>query len=150
MRNSYFLFAMLLILSLVSVVVGAQDDGAITPPGSIGLELVAEGMAAPIDLEQPADGSGRLFVADQTGQIYVIDGSGQLLDTPLLDISGRMVQLTESYDERGLLCWGWRFTPTSKRTGVSSYTTVHRSAKMPRKGGTIPRTSRNLPCLLTT
>ena len=37
------------------------------------------------------------------GQIYVIDGSGQLLDTPLLDISGRLVELSQNYDERGLL-----------------------------------------------
>lgn len=78
----------------------AQDDA---PPSSIGLEIVAEGLTTPLDLEQPNDDSGRLFIVDQIGVIRVVDGNGELLEAPLLDITDRMVRLSDRYDERGLL-----------------------------------------------
>ena len=78
----------------------AQDNA---PPSTIGLEVVAEGLTAPLDLEQPNDGSGRMFIVDQIGVIHVIDSDGQLLDEPFLDVRDRMVELSDSYDERGLL-----------------------------------------------
>lgn len=89
----------ILALALAPATVLAQDG----PPSSIGLQMVAEGLTAPIDLEQPTDNSDRMFIADQTGVIYVMGADGQLLDTPFLDISDQLVDQMEQFDERGLL-----------------------------------------------
>jgi glucose/arabinose dehydrogenase len=74
------------------------------PKGDITIELktVAAGMASPVGLVWPDDGTGRLFVADQDGKIWVVTGSGTRLPTPLLDVGNRLV-LLGGYDERGLL-----------------------------------------------
>lgn len=69
----------------------------------VGLELVAEGLTAPVGLRPAGDGSGRLFIVDQVGQIRVIGPEGELLGTPFLDLRDRMVALNPGYDERGLL-----------------------------------------------
>lgn len=97
-RRLLLIITLLLCASFSSL---AQNGSA--PPTDIGLELVAEGMTSPIDLEQPADDSGRLLIADQVGVIWVIGSDGQLLDQPYLDIRDRMVEINASYDERGLL-----------------------------------------------
>lgn len=72
----------------------------------IELELVADGMTAPLGLAAPDDGTGRLFVYDQAGQIHIIE-NGQRLADPLLDVRDRLVSLgiagPDSFDERGLL-----------------------------------------------
>lgn len=81
----------------------------------VDLELVAEGFASPlVFLPDPAGGQ-RFFVADQTGQIYIIDEQGQRMDEPFLDLSDRMVDLDEGYDERGLL--GLAFHPDYAENG---------------------------------
>lgn len=77
----------------------APEDGV----AQIGLELVAEGLTAPVVFVPIDDGSGRYLIADQVGLIYVLDGDGQLLETPFLDLRDRMVTLMEGFDERGLL-----------------------------------------------
>jgi glucose/arabinose dehydrogenase/plastocyanin len=69
----------------------------------IGLELVVEGLTAPVALSQPPDDSGRLLIADQVGMIRVVDANGRLLRAPFLDLSDRMVSLRTDFDERGLL-----------------------------------------------
>jgi glucose/arabinose dehydrogenase len=73
------------------------------PKGDITLELqtVADGMASPLGMAVPDDGSGRMFVYDQDGGVYVVVGNTRLA-TPLLDVNSRLVQLG-AYDERGLL-----------------------------------------------
>lgn len=73
------------------------------PKGNITVELgtIADGMASPLGMAVPDDGSGRMFVYDQDGRIWIVTANGRL-KTPLLDISGRLVQLA-GYDERGLL-----------------------------------------------
>ncbi len=81
---------------------------------SAALELVAEGLTAPLQLVEPPDGSGRLFVIDQVGQIRIIAG-GTLLPTPFLDLSARLVALNPNYDERGLL--GLAFHPDYASNG---------------------------------
>lgn len=68
----------------------------------IRLQLVVDGLTLPVALAAPADGSGRLFIAQQTGEILVWH-RGRLLKRPLLDISDRMVNVQHRYDERGLL-----------------------------------------------
>jgi glucose/arabinose dehydrogenase len=83
------------------------DPGEIPETGLeeavIGLELVAEGLAAPVALIPVADGSGRMLVADQVGVIYVLTSDGERMDEPFLDLRDRMVELREGFDERGLL-----------------------------------------------
>ena len=69
----------------------------------IRLEEVATGLSAPVDLDAPNDGSGRLFVTDQIGLVRVVDSEDNLLDEPLLDVRDSMVNLSSNYDERGLL-----------------------------------------------
>uniref|UniRef100_UPI002869CD09 PQQ-dependent sugar dehydrogenase n=1 Tax=Deinococcus sp. TaxID=47478 RepID=UPI002869CD09 len=68
---------------------------------------VAQGLAQITALANAADGSGRLYVAQQTGSIRVLQG-GKLLPTPFLDLSG----LTRAGGERGLL--GLAFDPGYK------------------------------------
>ncbi|MDD4455585.1 MAG: PQQ-dependent sugar dehydrogenase, partial [Candidatus Methanomethylophilaceae archaeon] len=84
-------------------------------PDRVGLELVAGGFTMPVALASPADGTGRLFVADLPGIIRVIDAGGLLLDEPFLDITGRVVGLRPGYDERGLL--GLAFHPEFAENG---------------------------------
>ncbi len=73
------------------------------PKGSLAIELetIADGMASPLGMAVPDDGSGRMFVYDQDGRVYVVIGKTRLA-TPLLDIRNRLVVLG-AYDERGLL-----------------------------------------------
>lgn len=81
----------------------------------IGLELVAEGLTAPLALKPSGDGSGRLFIMDQTGQIWIMNADGELLTEPFLDLSDRMVNLSSGYDEKGLL--GLAFHPNYAENG---------------------------------
>ena len=80
-----------------------------------GLQLIADSMIAPLVIAEPPDGSKRLFIADETGTIWIIGADGKKLATPFIDISGRMVTLSSSYDERGLL--GMAFHPDFKTNG---------------------------------
>src|SRR5918999_5492772 len=84
-------------------------------PRPIGLELVAEGFTAQVRVVAAPDGSGRLFVVDQVGQIWVIARDGTLLQEPFLDIADRLVDLRQTYDERGLL--GLAFHPAYAQNG---------------------------------
>ena len=80
-----------------------------TIPQAISLQLVAEGLTSPLDLAQPDDGTGRLFIVDQIGLIRVVDGDGALLTEPFLDVRDRLVTVGIDFgggfvfDERGLL-----------------------------------------------
>jgi glucose/arabinose dehydrogenase len=56
------------------------------------------GFSRPVQLTHVGDGSGRLFVVEQAGTIRLIKG-GDVLETPFLDISGRV----SCCGERGLL-----------------------------------------------
>ncbi len=73
------------------------------PAAAQELRLVAEGLTAPIDLVEPADGSGRLLVLEQQGVVRVIDAAGRLLDEPFLDLRDRLLPLEAGFEERGLL-----------------------------------------------
>ncbi|RMF84184.1 MAG: hypothetical protein D6744_03540 [Planctomycetota bacterium] len=85
-------------------------SGAEFPQGAtIGLQKVADGFTAPVALAWPDDGSGRIFIVSQIGLIHIIDANGALRSTPFLDLRDRIVELSESYDERGLL--GLAFHP---------------------------------------
>jgi uncharacterized protein (TIGR03437 family) len=76
----------------------------------ISLELVAQGLNGPVDIQNARDGSNRLFVVEQSGRIRVIL-NGQLRNQPFLDIQDRIV----SGGERGLL--GLAFAPGYAQSG---------------------------------
>ena len=65
---------------------------------------VVGGFKSPVDVADPGDGSGRLFVVEQAGRIRVVH-DGALVDRPFLDITDRIA----SGGERGLL--GLAFHP---------------------------------------
>ncbi len=87
------------------------------PPGNqtTTLQLVADSLIAPVAMAEPADATKRLFIADQTGKIWIIGTDGKRLATPFIDITSRMIALSASYDERGLL--GLAFHPSYKTNG---------------------------------
>ena len=81
------------LLAVCLLVVGCGDIQRTTPapsPVAIGLQIVASGLSAPLDLEQPNDGSGRLFVVEQGGAIKILQ-NGTLLTQPFLDISNKII-----------------------------------------------------------
>lgn len=69
----------------------------------VALERIAGGLTAPVDIADPDDGTGRLFVAEQSGTIRVLMPGGEVAAEPWLDLRDRMVALIEGFDERGLL-----------------------------------------------
>jgi len=59
------------------------------PPGgppALALSAFVSGLASPLGMEAPNDGTGRLFVVQQGGQIRIIQ-NGALVATPFLDLS---------------------------------------------------------------
>ena len=92
-------------LVLISFTVEAGDAEA-----AIELQPVADGLSSPLYLTSAGDGSGRLFIVEQEGRIRIF-ADGALLDTPFLDISGRV----RFGGERGLL--GLAFHPSYPANG---------------------------------
>lgn len=102
------------IVSMVLVV------GALSPTEAnafeVGVELIAEGLTAPLALAEPPDGSGRLFVLEQIGRIRIIDADGKLLAEPFLDFHHRLdLTIGDAFDERGAL--GFAFHPDFANNG---------------------------------
>jgi glucose/arabinose dehydrogenase len=84
------------------------------PAQIVDFDIVATGLASPVALAHPGDGTNRLFIADQTGKIFIIEDD-ELVETPFLDISDKLVDLDTAYDERGLL--GLTFHPNYSQNG---------------------------------
>lgn len=118
-------FAGVLSLALVICGCGSGTSNAPPPPPppSLQLELVqvASGFSSPLDIQQPADSSGQLFVVEQGGRIKIILG-GNVLSTPFLDLSV-IPGFIESGGEEGLL--GLAFHPNYAVNGrfFVNYTT---------------------------
>src|SRR5690242_18084611 len=73
--------------------------GAFDPTGIVPVVTrVVGGLSAPLDVVDPGDGSGRLFVAEQGGRIRIVR-DGALVERPFLDIHDRIT----TGGERGLL-----------------------------------------------
>ena len=89
---------------------GAGRTTTVSSPASIRTQLIASGLTAPLDLEQPNDGSGRLFVVEQGGAIKIIQ-NGALLPQPFLNISNKVI----FQGEMGLL--GLTFHPGFQTNG---------------------------------
>ena len=133
MSRTRVLFAVLLALTLAGGILGtslrvqAQEatpvvDLSVTPPAQPGgtlpgnpqiqLVKVAGGLADPVNIAAPNDGSGRLFVVERVGRIRIIDQDGNLLPEPFLDLT-ELVQ--NDYLEQGLL--GLAFHPDYATNG---------------------------------
>lgn len=81
-------------------------------PLQLELAPAITGFTTPLDLQAPADGSGRLFVVEQGGKIKIIQSDGTVLATPFLDIG---LKLSSSVSEEGLL--GLAFHPNFSTNG---------------------------------
>ena len=81
-----------------SVATGAGADQL-----KVQLELIADGLNAPIFLVEPPDGSGRRIIGEQMGVAYVLGTDGKLQKQPFLDLRDKIVPLLQAFDERGLL-----------------------------------------------
>ncbi|MEA3209761.1 MAG: hypothetical protein QOE70_2818 [Chthoniobacter sp.] len=106
----------------------------------VGLQCIATGLGAPIDLVPPNDGSGRLFVVDQTGQVRIIK-NGKLLAIPLMDVASRLVGINPSSDERGLL--GLALHPDFNNAGSAGHRKLYTYTSEPVTGAadfTVPMT----------
>ena len=85
------------------------------PESAVRIQLLTDGLQAPLFLISPPDQSGRRFVGDQQGVIYVIAGDGKRMPAPFLDLKDRMVRLLQAFDERGL--WSLAFHPAFSSNG---------------------------------
>jgi glucose/arabinose dehydrogenase len=84
----------------------ASGSGVAFDPSrvSVALEPFVDGLTAPLAIVNAADGTDRLFVAEQEGRIRIVR-DGALVAAPMLDLSDRI----SSGGERGLL--GLAFHP---------------------------------------
>lgn len=101
------LLVVLLLLACRSESGNTENAESVSPV--VGVEVIAEGLTAPLGVLEAPDDSGRLFIFDQAGVIYLVSGSGELQSEPYLDLSEALVSLSGAYDERGLL--GMAFHP---------------------------------------
>jgi glucose/arabinose dehydrogenase len=85
------------------------------------LELIADGLAAPVYVTHAGDGSGRLFVVEKAGTIRII-AEGSVEPTPFLDIS-RIVGSRAS--EQGLLSVAFHPSYASNGFFFVNYTDVN-------------------------
>ncbi len=102
---------MLLSAVVLSVVVSTSASAQVT----VNLQVVAEGLTAPMTLVSPPDGTKRRFIVQQIGVIKILTPEGKLLDEPFLNIRHKIVRLFADFDERGLL--GLAFHPDFKNNG---------------------------------
>lgn len=81
------------------LLVSAQTPSSSFDPAgySLNLEAVVTGLASPVQIVDPDDGSGRMFIVQQTGQVLILE-DGAITGT-LLDISGQI----STSSEQGLL-----------------------------------------------
>lgn len=107
--------ALRLSISVIAAFSVLAGESAENEPPTLRAELVAEGFSHPLALAEAPGDPDRLFVADQTGQIWIIGADGTRLERPFLDLSDRLVDLKEHYDERGLL--GFTFDPMYRENG---------------------------------
>src|SRR5262249_48670904 len=76
-RDAILVPLTLLVLLLCRVPAAAQN---------LALEPVADGLTAPLQLEEPGDGSGRKFIVQQDGVVRVLGPDGRLAPEPFLDL----------------------------------------------------------------
>ena len=80
----------------------------------VGTVRVADGFTAPVAYETPPGSSDPGYVVDQTGLVHRVS-DGSVAEEPFLDLRDRLVSISTSYDERGLL--GLAFHPDYDANG---------------------------------
>lgn len=103
------------VLPVLLTLLGCSDDAVAPLPGpddpvTITLEVVQDGLSAPIFLTAPRGDAARLFVVERGGVIRIIEG-GSVLPTPFLDVSASIT----AGGEQGLL--GMAFHPDYAANG---------------------------------
>ena len=93
--------------------VAAQTPASSFDPSTLAISFtsIASGLNQPVDLVDPDDGTGRMFIVQQSGQILILK-DGEVNPTPFLDISGQITTGTE----QGLLSVA--FHPQFKSNGL--------------------------------
>jgi glucose/arabinose dehydrogenase len=89
---------------------GATDAPPPVPLPNLGLQFLVSGFTSPLGLEQPNDGSNRLFVVEQGGTIRIVQNAA-VLNQSFLDISSKII----TGGEFGLL--GMTFHPNFSQNG---------------------------------
>lgn len=118
-RIGVVISAFLLIAALGSLVAAqesttpAQPGGDLPGDPAIQLVQVASGLADPVNVAIPDDGTDRVFIVERVGRIRIMDADGNLLETPFLDLT-QLVQ--NDYLEQGLL--GLAFHPDYANNGL--------------------------------
>ena len=79
----------------------------------LGLQLVAQDLVAPIQLEQLAGGA--FLIVQQDGVVRVLQADGGMAAEPFLDLRPRMLPVAQDFEERGLL--GFALHPDFARNG---------------------------------
>jgi glucose/arabinose dehydrogenase len=107
-------------MRLVAVVLTILTCGILaadlaTAEVTVNLQMVADGLTAPLNIVSPPDGTKRRFITEQIGVIKILMPDGTILDEPFLNIQHRVVPLHAFFDERGLL--GLAFHPDFKTNG---------------------------------
>ncbi|MCG3125475.1 MAG: hypothetical protein CHACPFDD_00298 [Phycisphaerae bacterium] len=85
------------------------------PVNTITLTVIAEGLTAPVALATAREGHDWKYIVEQIGRVRIIDENDTLLDGAFLDIRGKLADLNEAFDERGLL--GLAFHPNYDDNG---------------------------------
>ena len=114
MKVSVFMGSLLLTFQLL-ILTSCKKDHTPTSTATPGLQLVTDNLISPVVVCEPPDSTKRLFIADELGKIWIIGADGKKLSTPFMDVASKMVTLSPSYDERGLL--GLAFHPGFKTNG---------------------------------
>ncbi|MCC6790968.1 MAG: PQQ-dependent sugar dehydrogenase [Thermomicrobiales bacterium] len=104
------------------------QEGAFDPNAfAVGFERVADGFARPVQIVDPNDGSGRLFVVEQVGTIRILI-DGDIQDEPFLDI----VYEISSGNEQGLLSMALHPNFAENGTFFIDYTDVDGNTQIER------------------
>jgi glucose/arabinose dehydrogenase len=101
--------AVLISALILCLVAGLTGTAAAAPP-AIAIQTFVTGLSSPVAMENPRDGTERLFVLEQGGKIRIIQG-GSLLPVPFLNVTS----IIESGGEEGLL--GLAFHPSYAQNG---------------------------------
>ena len=108
--------AVLVMSSIASAAAWAgETNQPAAPDATIQLQLVASGLARPVDLTTPRGDRSRLFIVEKTGYLRIVtvsNGVYTLLATPFLDIDALV---GSSGNEQGLL--GLAFHPNYASNG---------------------------------
>ena len=106
-------------------IIAASEVSARADRQQIGVQLVADGLVAPVDLTFAPDGSDRRFIVDQTGLVLVLksDGHVRAHAVPGHHRPGRhpVGGSTSAVSSR------WRSTRGSRRTASFTFSTVPRA-----------------------